>query len=734
MESFSLSSPLLSALRTTEKYKFLLKSAGVLSIGDFLLFFPRDYEDRSQITHFSQLRGDQKNVLIGTFASVKREYTVRGFSLVKAIFIEESQNAKIECVWFNTKGLEHTIPIGKRAMVVGKAKLSFGKTTLQSPSFERYERDTIQKSIAPVYREVQGIPTEWIQKKMQELLELVEDNRISLPPLLPPHITEEYHLLSRKKAIIELHFPTSSEMLEKAKETMSFEELFLLQLSSLKKKASLQSFSSDTAAAIPFRPEFIKEFFSHLPFTPTNSQKIAIFEILKDLEKPVPMQRLLEGDVGSGKTLVALTAMLATVSAGYQCAIIAPTEILAIQHAEGITRLLEEVHKKGFEYQLGMKNEELRMPRHYEEQSNPENSEQKGKSNWQKEGVALFPKEIPEVSLLTGSVTGNTRKSLLEDLRFGKIDILVGTHAILEDPVVFHHLGLAVVDEQHRFGVLQRKRLLLKGNPHFLQMTATPIPRTLALIAYGDQDLSVLTELPPGRKPIHTSVVPPSDRVTVERFVEIEIEKGRQAFVICPLIEESENLDVKAATEEFIRLEQHIFPHRRIALLHGKMRPAEKEQIMADFKDKKYDILVSTSVVEVGVDVPNATMMMIEGAERFGLSQLHQFRGRVGRGEHASYCFLFPTEKETVRLKAMEKTQNGFELAEMDMRLRGPGSVYGLRQSGLPDLKMASLTDGRKVVETRKAAEEFLQKFPLDDFPELQKELENREEEMVHGG
>ncbi len=708
MESFSLSSPLLSVLRTTEKYKVLLKNSGFYTIEDFLFFFPREYEDHSEITLFSEIRADQKNVLLGTFSSVSREKTLRGHSLGKAIFITEHEHAKIECVWFNSIGIEHTLPVGKRVLVVGKANLAYGKISLQNPHVEMYTESALSRNIAPIYKAVNGIPTEWIQKKMREILEMVERKNIRIPEVIPPQILKEHRLLNRNIALQDIHFPNSSEKLESAKKTFSFEELLVIQLASLRKKTFFQSCGTIPAFVIPFHPELVKDFFSHLPFTPTNSQKIAIFEILKDLEKTVPMQRLLEGDVGSGKTLVALTAMISVIFSGYQCAIIAPTEILAMQHSQGIKNILEEVYKKGFRC-ISEKKKDA-------------------------EGSIHLVFEIPEVALLTGSVTGKIRKNILENLRFGKIDILVGTHAVFEDSVVFHNLGLAVVDEQHRFGVLQRKKLLQKGNPHFLQMTATPIPRTLAIVAYGDQDLSVLTELPPGRKPIHTSVVPPSDRITVERFVEIEIEKGRQAFVICPLIEESENLDVKAATEEFVRLEQHIFPHRRIALLHGKMRPAEKEQIMQDFKNKKYDILVSTSVVEVGVDIPNASIMMIEGAERFGLSQLHQFRGRVGRGEHASYCFLFPTEKETLRLKALEKTQNGFELAEIDMRLRGPGSVYGLRQSGLPDLKMAILSDGRTVLEVRKCAEEFLQNFSLYDFPDLLLEVEKKETGMERSG
>jgi ATP-dependent DNA helicase RecG len=704
-----LSLPIADTLRTTEFHKKLLKEMGIRNLGDLLQYFPRDYEDRTHIAHISELRADQKNVLRGKFIEIKKERTKFGKSIVRGILIEEESGNKLECVWFHAIA-EKVIPVGTFVLVTGKAKYNRGKITLQSPEVEKIDPSAILNEeggrIVPIYPEHGKLNSQWFAKKIQEVLSTMETRKENIPNLLPKEIRIQEELLSRTDALREIHSPSSFELLELAKKTFAFEELFFLQLVALKRKFFLQHESAIPSVPIPFDPEIIKRFFDTLPFTPTNAQKIALYEIVKDMEKNIPMQRLLEGDVGSGKTLVAILAALVAMEQGLQVALLAPTEILAQQHFQSIQKTLEMAVAKGFSFSL-------------QKEKNPESE--------------FFPEErvSPRVGLLTGSIKGKPREILFDHLRKGKIHLLVGTHAILEDSVVFHHLGLAIIDEQHRFGVRQREELIAKGNPHFLQMTATPIPRTLAIVAYGDQDLSVLTELPPGRKPIHTKVVPPSERTTVEHFIDLEIEKGRQVFVICPLIEESETLEVKAATEEFVRLEEHIFPKRRLALLHGRMKGQEKESIMAQFKNRDFDILVSTSVVEVGVDIPNATIMLIEGAERFGLSQLHQFRGRVGRGEYASYCFLFPSTANTNRLRAMEKTQNGFELAEIDLRLRGPGAVYGIRQSGLPDMKIANLTDGRIVVAARNAAEKFLTDYKLEDFSEISQEVQRREQEIA---
>ena len=695
MEKLPLSTPLSQVLRTTAKYLALLKEIGVRTLGDLLSYFPREYEDHTQIREMADLRADEKNVLKGTFSLVRRERTRNRMTLVKALFTDEHGNS-LECVWFNQPYLHTMLPVGKPVMVVGKAKLGFGKISLQNPTFEEITaEDTVHGGrIVPVYREHDALTSIWLRQKIYPLLEISEE----FPTILPEEVMVAEKLLPKHAAVLEMHFPTSREKLEQAKETLSFEELFLLQLASLERKRQWREETAGKGKPIPLDAELQKAFFATLPFTPTNSQKIAIFEILKDLEKDTPMLRLLEGDVGSGKTLVALSAALAVIAAGYQVALLAPTEILAQQHAASIPKFLEQF-------------------------------------SLLRSGAKSAKKEAVRSALLTGAVKGKKRAEILEQTRFGNIDLLIGTHALLEDPVVFQDLGLAIIDEQHRFGVRQRERLVDSGSPHLLQMTATPIPRTLAIVAFGDQDLSVLTELPPGRKEIYTKVVAPPGRHQVELFIAGEVEKGHQAFVICPLVSESEKIDAKAAEKEFIRLQKDIFPHLRLALIHGRMKSQEKDQIMVAFKNREYDILVSTSVIEVGIDIPNANIIVIEGAERFGLSQLHQFRGRVGRGEVQSYCFLFPTEQPTERLRAMEKVKDGFKLAEIDLKLRGPGAIFGTRQSGIPDLKMASFSDARIVVRARQAAERFLEeKRGFGAYPLLEREVRKMNETVVGGG
>jgi ATP-dependent DNA helicase RecG len=662
-------------LGSTDARIKLLKEIGIYTIRDLLEYFPRTYEDFTKPTDLGNLTADRKNLLQGKFIEKWGETTKNKMKLVKAIFEEKQSGGEVECVWFNNPYIEKRIPLHKEVLITAKAKLAFGKISLQSPAFEESDSKVHLGRIVPVYREHEKLKTTWLREKIFELLEHTE----AFANIVPKDIALANDLINRNTAITELHFPTTTEKLKQARHTIAFEELFLLQLSALQRKQTWQDSATGNALQIPLDAELISDFFKTLPYTPTNSQKIALFEILRDFEKPFPMLRLLEGDVGAGKTLVAVGACLPVIKQKAQCAILAPTEILAQQHFVGVQKLLHNYDK----------------------------------------GIT--------VALLTGSIKGKKREEILEKLRFGKIDIIVGTHALLEEWVVFKHLAFVVIDEQHRFGVAQRDRLISKGTPHVLQMTATPIPRTLAIVAFGDQDLSVLTELPPGRKKIHTKVVPPSSRTQVELFLESEVKKGRQGFVICPLVAESEKSEAKAATEEYNRLTEEM-PNLRFGLLHGKMKPAEKDAVMQQFQNREFDFLVSTSVVEVGVDVPNATIMLIEGAERFGLAQLHQFRGRVGRGEHQSYCFLFPTENVTERLRAMENEHDGFRLAEIDMHLRGPGEIFGIRQSGIPDMKMASITDPRLVADARKAAEEFLEQYTPGGYIEIDTALKKLQE------
>jgi len=534
---------------------------------------------------------------------------------------------------------------------------------------------------------------------------------------LPYEIIKKQKLLGISEAIRQIHFPDNEKKAQEAKRRLAFDELFLIQLHMLLQKRKWQK---NGAVGMKFDEKAereIRNFVEGLPFKLTNAQRAASWNIIKDLGKGRPMNRLLEGDVGSGKTLVALIAALFTVKSGYQAAFMAPTEILARQHfLEAKRRLCQSEQSRSFS------------------------------------GRRISDEADITIALLTASeskICENTlereadRNNLIEKIKNGKIDLLIGTHSLIQEHVTFHNLALSIVDEQHRFGIEQRAKLQreiismkdgLKSVPHLLSMTATPIPRTLALTVYGDLDLSVLDEMPRGRQKIITKLVAPGNRNLAYKFIKEQIEKGRQAFVICPLIEESDVLEVRSATEEYEKLKNEIYPDLEIGLLHGKMRPKDKESVMKKFSAGGINILVSTSVVEVGIDVPNATVMLIEGADRFGLAQLHQFRGRVGRGEHQSFCFLFTDSTASSahrRLKALIKCSNGFELAEKDLEIRGPGELVGIRQSGLPDLAMASLSDTELIRSTREEAKNFLSKNPsLSKFQELAKRMKKMKEEI----
>jgi ATP-dependent DNA helicase RecG len=699
--SFSISSPISNLVRTTKKYLTELENINIKTIEDLLLYFPRDYEDRSNVSEISEIQCDKKNVLIGSFKSVRKEKSKTGMTLVKSKFIEEKSQESIDCVWFNESIREKTLPLHTKVMIVGKAKINFGNISLQSPSVQIYDGD-LSEGLYPIYKEHSFLHQNWFFRKIhEELLPYIKN--ILIHNIIPKNIAEKKNILNRSHAIEILHYPKNNAELKHARNTFAFEELFILQIISLQKKYLAQKNNYNNDEKIILNPEMIKDFFKTIPFTPTNAQKISLFEIYKDFEKGMPMQRLLEGDVGSGKTFVATCSMLPILQRREQIAILAPTEILAIQLYNSIKNTLNNEKTNKF----------------WGKWRNTENNR-------------LEFNEI-NIELLTGFIKGKKRNLILDNLRFGEIDILIGTHAIIEDNVIFKNLKFVIIDEQHRFGVKQREKLIKKGNPHFLQMSATPIPRSLAIVAFGDQDISVLNELPPNRKSIETKVIKPTERRTVELFIDDKITKGEQVFIICPLVEESEHFDeLKSATEEYLRLTEHIFPHRKIVLLHGKLKSKEKDEIMGKFKNKEFDILVSTSVIEVGIDIPNASIILIEGAERFGLSQLHQFRGRVGRGKNKSYCFLSPTKQnQNARLLAMEKTQNGFELAEIDMLLRGSGEVFGVKQSGIPDLKMANMMDGRLVTEVKEMAEEFLENNALESYPYLLKQVEKKKESLL---
>lgn len=627
---------------------------------------------------------DRKVTIRGVIQKLKLVRTRSRKQLVQAAFVDE-EGSRAEVVWFNQPHMMRFLAEGQPVTLTGKVAEAGLKLKIMSPQVEDARREVPLHAgrIVAIYTQTERLTSRWLREKMALLRSVIKE----IEETLPKELVASEQLMPRNQAIEELHFPTTPEALQKAKDRMAFEELFIAQEEAQRRKAAWQGHRHERLKT-PMDPELIKAFFASLSFTPTDDQRVAIYEILRDMESDRPMSRLLEGDVGSGKTLVAASVIAHTIAAKGQCALMVPTEVLVRQHAETITRLLTTFHT-------------------YVQSE-----------RWREKMIAVdhlknFP--LPHVALLTGSVPIAEAQAIRRSLASGTIDLVIGTHALIEDTVDFKNLTLAIIDEQHRFGVVQRERLENKGPPHTLSMTATPIPRTLALTAYGDHDLSVLLTKPGKRPKIKTSVVSPSKRASVELFIDAEIDAGRQVFVICPLIEGSkadEMADVKNVTKEAERLKKD-FPRRRIALLHGKMLPKEKEATMREFKEKKFDILVSTSVIEVGIDVPNATIIVIEGAERFGLSQLHQFRGRVGRSDLQSYCFLFTTDQRQAssdRLKAMEQYDSGFELAEVDLHIRGPGELFGLRQSGLPEFRFGGLLNPALVVRARKAAEKMFAK------------------------
>ncbi|MBU0458235.1 ATP-dependent DNA helicase RecG, partial [Patescibacteria group bacterium] len=552
------------------------------------------------------------------------------------------------------------------------------KLQFNSPTFELSGGKPLVHAgrLVPIYPQHDIINTKWLREKMVLIKEAIE----YVPETLPEDVIKSEGLMSRSDAIRAMHFPDIVEDVNRAHDRMAFEKMFNMQCEVLQRKKEWQG-NRQERLITPMDVYLIKLFFQSLKFTPTDSQKVSIYEILKDMEKDQPMSRLLEGDVGSGKTLVAVAVIANTIKNGGQCALMVPTEVLSKQHVKSIATILINFHA----YLQSLK----------------------------KSSKPSISMQLPTVELLTGSMTDKESNDVKQRLSDGRVDLVIGTHALITDSVRFKDLRLVIVDEQHRFGVEQREKLKDKGNPHFLAMTATPIPRTLALTAHGHHDLSVLLEKPGNRQHIHTKVVAPRDRRTVQKFIDHQIDEGRQIFVICPLIQVSENeemADIKSVEAEVARLNLE-FPNRHISFLHGRLNTQEKDDVMKQFNDRKSDILVSTSVIEVGIDIPNATIIVIEGAERFGLAQLHQFRGRVGRGDYKSHCFLFtttPAQAGSPRLKAMEQHDSGFMLAEIDLKIRGPGELFGLRQSGIPDVQLNSMFNPEVVVRARRAAEKVL--------------------------
>ena len=703
----NLSSPIWEIPRVGPQTQKQLKRLGIETIGELIFHFPHRYEDFSNLIPISQAEEGGPFCFQGRITDIRTFRAFRRKMMLTQATIED-ETGKIKALWFNQPYLINTLRKGTFVCLAGKVKGKKSSKYLSNPAYEKIPENYKEidfdlnhtGGLIPIYPETEGLSSKWLRFIVKPLLTQLKNK---IPDYLPEKISKKYDFLPFQKAIWQIHFPDSLELAEKAKKRFAFEELFELSLFVLRERMKL---AKEKALAIPINVGLMQEFTASLPYRLTNAQKRSSWQILKDLEKPRPMNRLLEGDVGSGKTVVAAMAALNVVKKGYQVAFMAPTEILAKQHFKTINEVL-----KKFDLKVGLIT---------------------GKESYCKNEKI-------------------TRRELVEKVKKNKINILIGTHALIQDitpatkektPLQFNNLALVIIDEQHRFGVKQRAKLCRQKEfiPHLLSMTATPIPRTLSLTIYGDLDLSVIDELPKGRKKIITKIIQPKEKKATYNFIREQIKKERQAFVICPRIEppkvSAENLfdertlswmDVKAVKQEYKKLAEEIFPDLKIGMLHGKMKSQEKENIMTEFKEKIIDILVSTSVVEVGVDVPNASVMMIEGSEKFGLAQLHQFRGRVGRSDFQSYCFLFVDTPGIVynrRLRALITCDNGFELAEKDLAIRGPGDFTGQRQWGIPDLAMASLTDTILVSKARNEAKEILQKDPeLKKFPFLRERL-----------
>lgn len=668
----------------------MLNKLGIYTANDLLFYFPRKHIDYSNRTLIKNLKIDTTTTVFGHIKSTQSFVTKNGLSVLKVKIADES--GTLDLSFFYAKANRHLLaryasqfPKDAGIMVSGSVKLnSFdGRLTIDKPQYSIMTGDFLESAkiaqnsnlnlarIVPIYPLSEGVSIKILRKSIFNTIEMYKE---LIPTVIPDYLVKKYDLLEKKDAVEQIHFPQTMEMLEKARFSLVFEELFLIQL----KLAILREENRTNNYSVPLKTKpdgLVKTFIKNLPFELTGAQKRAVEDILKDLNSTEPMQRLLQGDVGSGKTVVAAIMLLAAVENGYQGAIMAPTEILAQQHYNNLTQWLTP---------LGL-------------------------------GTGLF----------LGSNSKKLREKIEKDLVNGQTHIAVGTHALIQENVGFANLGAIVIDEQHRFGVKQRTLLKNKAqSPQMLTMTATPIPRTLALTVHGDLDLTIIDELPKGRKPIKTVIISQNGHKHAYELIKDEIEQGRQAYVVYPLIDESETLSAKAATIEAERLKRDIFPQFKIGLLHGKLKNDEKEQIMADFKNKKYDILVSTTVVEVGVDVPNATVMLIENGERFGLSQLHQLRGRVGRSDLQSYCIISTSTKSQAtreRLQIMEQTNDGFVIAEKDLQLRGPGEFLGTRQSGLPDLIISDLIRDAKILElARNEAIDFVKCYELDNFLHLQ--------------
>ncbi len=630
---------------------------GVKTIGQLIDYLPRRYEDYSEIVAIRDTQPGPVTVKAAV-RQVSGRYVRRGMHLTEAVVADETGSLRI--IWFNQPYRAKALKIGAEYYFSGLFELSYQRMQLTNPSAELVSDFTVNTArIVPVYRETKGITSKQIRKMVSGCQGMIR----KLPETLPAWLVQEQKLLSRAEAVLAMHFPADSAQLAEAKRRLGFEEVFELSLASLLNK---QELAQDESLLIRFDEQLAKDFVKHLPFTLTDAQRKAVWQIYQDMQSEHPMNRLVEGDVGSGKTVVATMAAVMALHQGYQVAFMAPTELLARQHAETIYKLLEP---------LGMAR---------------------------------------ELTLLVGALSAAQKKQAHAMIATGKGRFIVGTQALIQEKVDMQKLGLVIIDEQHRFGVDQRKRLMAKAGhmPHLLSLTATPIPRSLALTLYGELDISILGAKPSGRQPIHTEIVSPNSIEPVYDDIRKDLDVGRQMFVVCPLIAESDAMEAHSAEKIYEQFRKKEFKIYRVGLLHGKLKAEDKNAVMQQFVAHELDILVSTTVIEVGVDIPNASVMMIQSAERFGLAQLHQLRGRVGRGGHKAYCYLLMSDSAAPsrRLRALESSQDGFKLAELDLELRGPGAIYGQMQHGALDLRVAKLTDVVLIANARKAAAEFIEK------------------------
>lgn len=625
-----------------------LQKLDIFTVGDLLNYFPVKYEDRRVVKNINEIFEQGKYLLkLSIFEKPKHSRIKKNMTIIKAICKDDT--GFITLTFFNQDFLMDKLIAGEYYYVFGNVKISFGKLEITNPEIELMDKDWKAGNIMPVYALTYGLSNNEITKLVKTALETYYDQ---IQDVLPKEIIKKYGLTSKKIAIKNLHFPSDSKKYSLSKRTIAFEKLLIMQLGLFNIKNNLSNELSDIALRNTMLSE---KLLSSIPYKLTKAQLKVISEIKEDLKSKKTMNRLIQGDVGSGKTVVAVYSLLMAVGSGYQSSMMAPTEILALQHYETIKEYIETA--------------DLNV----------------------------------NIEILTGSTKPKEKQEILNKLKSGEIDIVVGTHALIEDNVEFKNIGLVVTDEQHRFGVRQRAKLSNKGkNPHILIMTATPIPRTLALMIYGDLDISLIDEMPPGRQKIITSIVTDKEKAKAYDFIKNQVDSGRQAYIVAPLVDESENLDLNSAVEIFKELKSSYFSGYKLGLLHGKMSNSEKEEVINKFYKGRINVLISTTVVEVGVNVPNAVVMLVLNAERFGLAQLHQLRGRVGRGKHQSYCILVnesKTKKSKDRMNILKRTNNGFIIAEEDLKIRGPGDFFGVRQHGLSKLEIQNIVNNVETVQ-----------------------------------